>query len=536
MKDHKSKILFFAMLLAMVALLSMAFVTAAQSTVDLGTAGNFVILTKSGISTTGTTSIVGDIGVSPIGSTAITGFGLIIDSSNQFSTSSLVDGNVYAADYASPTPSYMTTAISNMETAYTDAAARTLPDYTELGSGDIGGLTLAPGLYKWGTGVTIPTDVTINGSSSDIWIFQIAGTLSISSGKKIILSGGAQAKNIFWQVADTTTLGTTSVFNGNILDRTAIVIETGATLNGRALAQTAVTLDANNILIPDIQPPVITILGVNPVNIAQNATYNDTGATALDDVSGVVSVSSFGTVDTTIIGVYNITYNATDTAGNTATAIRTINVLSAQPVLTTINVSLTSVSLVVGSTQQLNATGFDQFGDAIAAIVNYTTNDSSVATVDITSGIVTAVASGNALITASSDLVNRSVLVTVSPVVDQGSGGGGGGGGGGGSGGSGGRLSPRPASIFSDVARTCSEGYRMNEREVCVPVNQKQVESVEPVLVVDEIPQNSGLSSITGGAITGIEKDFMGITFWGWIIIAVIIGAIIIFIRLLVRR
>jgi len=223
---------------------------AAQAPVNLGTAGNFVILAKTGISTTGTTSIVGDIGVSPIDSTAITGFGLIMGSSNQFSTSSIVTGKVYAADYTSPTPTIMTTAISDMETAYTDAAGRTNPTATELGAGNIDGMTLAPGLYKWGTGVTIPNGVTLSGGANDVWIFQIAQDLTVGNGAKVTLSGGAQAKNIFWQVAGQTTLGTTSVFNGIILDQTAIVVNTGATLNGRALAQTAVTLIANVITAP----------------------------------------------------------------------------------------------------------------------------------------------------------------------------------------------------------------------------------------------------------------------------------------------
>jgi len=207
----------FSSLFTLVLVLSFSLVTAVpalagapEAPVDLGSAGNFVILAKSGISTTGTTSIVGDIGVSPIVATAITGFGLIMDSSNQFSTSSLVTGKVYAADYAVPTPAYMTTAVSDMETAYTDAAGRTLPDFTELGAGNIGGMTLAPGLYKWSTGVTIPTDVTLSGGPDDVWIFQIAGTLDISSAKSVILSGGAQAKNIFWAVAGAVTLGTTS--------------------------------------------------------------------------------------------------------------------------------------------------------------------------------------------------------------------------------------------------------------------------------------------------------------------------------------
>ena len=188
--------------------------------------------------------------MSPIDATAITGFGLIMDASNQFSTSSLVTGKVYAANYAVPTPANMTTAVSDMQTAYTNAAGRTLPNATELGAGNIGGMTLAPGLYKWGTGVTIPTDVTLSGGANDVWIFQIGQTLTVGNGVHVTLIGGAQAENIFWQVAGQTTLGTTSVFNGTILCQTAIVLNTGATLNGRALAQTAVTLNANVIVKP----------------------------------------------------------------------------------------------------------------------------------------------------------------------------------------------------------------------------------------------------------------------------------------------
>jgi hypothetical protein len=262
-------------------------VAPAQAPVDLGSAGNFVILAKSGISTTGTTSIVGDIGVSPIAATAITGFGLIMDSSNEFSTSdpsSLVTGKVYAADYAVPTPAKMTTAVLDMEAAYTDAAGRTLPDATELGAGNIGGLTLAPGLYKWSSGVTIPTDVTLSGGKNAVWIFQIAGTLDISSATSVILSGGAQAKNIFWAVADVVALGTTSVFNGNILAKTNITMTDGATLNGRALAQTAVTLIANTITVPGgTVPPLpsygsIKVTGGGQISVP-NSNSDDANAT-----------------------------------------------------------------------------------------------------------------------------------------------------------------------------------------------------------------------------------------------------------------
>jgi hypothetical protein len=137
-----------------------------------------------------------------------------------------------------------------MVTAYNDAAGRTFPDFSELSAGNIGGKTLVPGLYKWTNSVTMPSDVTISGSAADVWIFQIAGNLTMSSAVHITLSGGALAKNIFWQVAGQVTLGTTSHFEGVILSMTGISLQTGASMNGRALAQTAVTLDANTVTKP----------------------------------------------------------------------------------------------------------------------------------------------------------------------------------------------------------------------------------------------------------------------------------------------
>jgi hypothetical protein len=222
-------------------------VTAAQTPVSLGTDGNFVILAKSGISTGPSSAITGDIGVSPIESTAITGFSLMLTAGSSFATSAQITGKVYAPDYAAPTPDNLTTAIGHMQTAYTDAAGRTTPDFTELGAGQIGGLTLVPGLYKWSTDVLISSDVTLNGGPNDVWIFQIAGKITQANGTKVFLSGGALAANVFWQAFGDVSLRTTTHFEGIIIAQTLISLGTGASINGRLLAPTAVTLEANTV-------------------------------------------------------------------------------------------------------------------------------------------------------------------------------------------------------------------------------------------------------------------------------------------------
>ncbi len=281
-----------------------------QSTpVNLGTAGDFAILAKTGISTTGTTSITGDIGVSPSAATFITGFGLIMDASGTFSTSSLVVGKIYASDYTAPTPTKMTTAVADMQTAYTNAAGRTLPDYTELYSGDVTGKTLTRGLYKWGTGVLVSAGgVTISGSATDVWIFQIAQNLTVANGAIITLSGGALASNIFWQVAGQVTLGTTAAMKGIILCQTQIAMSTGATLNGRALAQTAVTLIASTV----VRPVVTTVVnvGIAPQEFALFQNYPNpfnptTNINFSIPQSGVVSLKVFDILGNEVMTVLN---------------------------------------------------------------------------------------------------------------------------------------------------------------------------------------------------------------------------------------
>ncbi len=222
----------------------------AQAPLNLGIAGNFVALAKTGISTVPNSKLTGNIGVSPVAQIAITGFSTTTDSSNTFATSPQVIGKIYAADFTDPTPTYMTSSIGDMALAYNDAAGRTLPNFTELGSGQIGGLTLVPGLYKWGTNVLISSNVTLSGGPNDVWIFQIAGNINQAAATQVILTGGALAKNIFWQPAGAVSIGANAHFEGIILAKTLIALKTGASANGRLLSQTAVTLDQNVVTQP----------------------------------------------------------------------------------------------------------------------------------------------------------------------------------------------------------------------------------------------------------------------------------------------
>jgi hypothetical protein len=264
--------------------------------------------------------------VSPITASAITGFALIADASNVFSTTVLVTGKVYAANYAAPTPSNLTTAVSNMETAYTDAAGRS-SNYTELYAGDLTGKTLTRGVYKWGSGVLVSAGgVTLSGTATDVWIFQIAQTLTVANGAAVNLSGGALASNVFWQVGGEAAIGTTGAMNGIILGKTAIVLRTGASFNGRALAQTAVTLDANAVTDPGTAPPppsnmptisATSLNTANPGSVGIKVTITgsnfSTGVTSLDFGTGV-TVNSIVVNNATSITA-NLTVSSTALAG-----------------------------------------------------------------------------------------------------------------------------------------------------------------------------------------------------------------------------
>jgi len=218
------------------------------SPVQLGTAENYAILAKSAISNVPTSAITGNLGLSPAAGTYVTGFSLT--NAGTHWTSPQVVGGIFAADNDAPTSSDLTTAVANMLTAYTDAAGRSSPNFLDLGAGTVDGLTLVPGLYSWQSSLTIPGDVTLAGAANDVWIFQISGDLKLSAAKAMTLSGGARAKNIFWQVAGAVDFGTTSHSEGIVLCKTAITLGTGASINGRLLAQTAVNVAGSTVSEP----------------------------------------------------------------------------------------------------------------------------------------------------------------------------------------------------------------------------------------------------------------------------------------------
>ena len=234
-----------------------------SNAVNLGAAGNYVILAKSGISTStvpNPSHITGDIAVSPIAATAITGFSLTADGTNEFSTTTQVTGQVKAANYAVPTPADLTTAVSDMETAYTDAASRLNTDGAKLnlGSGLLGGAPfgsdenpLTAGVYTFDTDVMIGDDLYFDGTDTDVFIIQMTGNLVQVKNTQVILENGVLASNIFWQIAGRAMVHTDAHLQGILLVKTDVTFETDSSLYGRVLAQTACVLDQATITEPN---------------------------------------------------------------------------------------------------------------------------------------------------------------------------------------------------------------------------------------------------------------------------------------------
>ncbi|MBU4230994.1 MAG: DUF3494 domain-containing protein [Proteobacteria bacterium] len=228
---NRAKWMLMGLVLAVVMLFPHQEATAGQAPVELGSAGNFGVLAGTTITSTGGGTINGDVGVWP-------GTGFVVGDPPVIVTGTVHLGDPYAAR-----------AQGDLTTAYNDAAGRTTGAISP--GQELGGLTLAPGLYKSATAFDITSvNLTLDaqGNPNAVWIFQMGTTLTVGTGRQVILAGGAQARNIFWQVGSSATLDTTSVFKGNILAYTAITVKTGATLDGSALARNAaVTLDSNTV-------------------------------------------------------------------------------------------------------------------------------------------------------------------------------------------------------------------------------------------------------------------------------------------------
>lgn len=230
-------------------------VSTAVGSVPLGAAGNYAVLAKTGVSTVPTSVVTGNVGLGPTARVGLTGWSLISEPTDTYFTSAQVaaPGKLYAADNVGGTTSVdLTTAVLNMQTAYTDAAGRTATSAmtTNVGAGTLTSLILAPGVYEWGTAVSIPTDLTLNGSATDVWIMKVAGTLNMADNMSVFLTGGALPQNVFWQVSGGVTMGAGTHFEGIVLGQTAITFGDLASIDGRLLAQTAVSLGATTVTVP----------------------------------------------------------------------------------------------------------------------------------------------------------------------------------------------------------------------------------------------------------------------------------------------
>lgn len=207
----------------------------------LGAAGKYVVLAESTVTNDPTSKITGDLGLSPAAATFFTGFSMT--KAGTYWTSAQVTGKLFAADNDPPTPNNLTVAVGAMHAAYTDAAGRPTPDFLNYDANTLGGTPLVPGLYNWDAAVTIPNDVTISGGANDVWIFQVAGNVSIAAGKKMLMANGARPKNVFWQVSGLVDVGVGSHVEGIFLSKTLIKFGANSSANGRLFAQTAVNLE-----------------------------------------------------------------------------------------------------------------------------------------------------------------------------------------------------------------------------------------------------------------------------------------------------
>lgn len=296
---------FQATLLMGLLFLSCNVIAAPLEPVNLRSAAEFVVLGASKVSNIPASDITGNIGLSPAAGSNITGFGL-----------TEITGKIYTVDASGPAGSVaaatkLTAAKGDLTTAYNDAAGRMpapVGKFLNPGTGDIGGMTLAPGLYKFTSGVSVSikgSDVTLSGTATDVWIFQIATTLTVGNGIHVVLAGGAKASNVFWQVGTSASLGTTSVFKGTIMADQSIALNTGASVEGRLLARIAAVTLASNTLVMPASAPVGIQSAKNPLRFGF---LKDSGTSVLHyqtENAGDVSVKVFSAAGIEVASLFS---------------------------------------------------------------------------------------------------------------------------------------------------------------------------------------------------------------------------------------
>ncbi len=314
---------------------------AGPAPVDLRSTAHFVILSGAGITSTGGGIINGDVGASPIAGSAI---GV---------TCPQVNGLIYSVDASGPPcavidAGLLTTAKGDLTAAYNDAAGRTpTPTGPNLnpglipGSGNIGGMNLAPGLYKFTvTALISGADVTLTGGADDVWIFQCDQDLQLASGISVILAGGAQARNIFWKVGSSAVLGTFSSFKGTILADQSITMNTSSTIEGRALAFSAgVVFNGTSATVASaaeigVEQPVGTNLvdGISTNNFGLVNTGTNASHTFTITNSGPVNLTGLLlTIDGADAAMFSVTTNPAVSIGPNGRTTFTVRFTPASP-------------------------------------------------------------------------------------------------------------------------------------------------------------------------------------------------------------
>ncbi len=365
--------------------------------INLGTTSNFAILSGAAITTTGGGMVTGDVGASPISGSAI---GI---------PAAQVNGTIYSVDASGPAgsvedPGRLTTAKSDLKTAYNEARDRTpVPSgsFENPNGGNLGGANLVPGLYKFtSTALITGGDVTLTGGPNDVWIFQLAYDLQVGSGIKVILAGGAQARNIFWQVGSSAVLGTYSEFKGTILADQSITMDTGSILEGRALAfEAGITFNGTSIQLPQLNTPPVAVDDTYSVNQDTNLVValpgvlaNDTDAQGDPLTATIVSTVSNGTMSLNADGSFtytpalgftgddSFTYTANDGELNSNVATVTITVLDVNtaPVAVADTYAVDQDTTLVVAAPSVLVNDFDAQGDPLTAILVSTVSNGTL--------------------------------------------------------------------------------------------------------------------------------------------------------------